>query len=187
MGRRKTIDRDKVLEVAEEVVASRGASGLTIDAVAKAAGITKGGVQSCFGTKEALIAAMLRRWLQDYEERVVGIVGTQPTPLRRVQAHVETTRVHDEGSQARAAALLALLLQTPEHLADTRRWYEEQVAGLDRTVATDRRARLAFLATEGAFFLRFLGLMPIDRTAWDAMFLDIQELLETSSPVTDKT
>jgi AcrR family transcriptional regulator len=60
MGRRQTIDREKVLAVAEDIVGQRGAAALTIDAVAKAAGITKGGVQSAFGTKEALIAAMLR-------------------------------------------------------------------------------------------------------------------------------
>lgn len=180
MGRRKTIDRDRVLEVAEDIVASRGASALTIDAVAKAAGITKGGVQSCFGTKEALIAAMLRRWMQEYQERVDGIAGPRPSPAAGIAAHVETTHLHDEGSQARAAALLALLLQTPEHLSDTRNWYREQVAGLDMTALADRRARLAFLATEGAFFLRFLGLMPIDRSAWDAMFADIRELLGPS-------
>ena len=36
-----------------------------------------------------------------------------------------------------------------------------------------RRARLAFLATEGAFFLRFFGLLPMDQKQWDATFSDI--------------
>lgn len=43
MGRQRSIDRDKVLDTAEEIVATRGAAGLTIDAVAKAMGISKGG------------------------------------------------------------------------------------------------------------------------------------------------
>lgn len=51
MGRRRTIDRDQLLDAAEAVIAREGAAGLTIDAVAKEMGITKGGVQYCFGTK----------------------------------------------------------------------------------------------------------------------------------------
>ena len=61
-GRPRTIDRDKVLDAAEAVVQRTGASGLTIDAVAREAGITKGGVQYCFGSKDSLINAMLQRW-----------------------------------------------------------------------------------------------------------------------------
>lgn len=62
MGRQRSIDRDKVLDTAEEIVATQGAAGLTIDAVAKAMGISKGGVQYCFGSKDALIDAMFDRW-----------------------------------------------------------------------------------------------------------------------------
>lgn len=62
MGRQRSIDRDKVLDAAEEIVATQGAAGLTIDAVAKAMGISKGGVQYCFGSKDALIDAMFDRW-----------------------------------------------------------------------------------------------------------------------------
>ncbi|GJE16943.1 TetR/AcrR family transcriptional regulator [Methylobacterium marchantiae] len=177
MGRRQTIDRDHVLAVAEDIVAQRGAAALTIDAVAKAAGITKGGVQSSFGTKEALIAAMLRRWMQDYADRAGALAGGDPSLLARVAAHVEVTRRDDEDTQRRAASLLALLLQTPEHLVDLRQWYRDHAVGLHADDPAARRARLAFLATEGAFFLRFFGLMPIPATEWDATFADIQGLM----------
>ncbi len=62
MGRRRTIDRDQLLDAAEAVISREGAAGLTIDAVAKEMGITKGGVQYCFGTKDALIDAIFERW-----------------------------------------------------------------------------------------------------------------------------
>ncbi len=61
MGRRRTIDRDQLLDAAEAVIGREGAAGLTIDAVAKEMGITKGGVQYCFGTKDALIDAIFER------------------------------------------------------------------------------------------------------------------------------
>jgi AcrR family transcriptional regulator len=46
MGRYQPVDRDKVLDAAEAILRTRGIAALTIDAVAKAAGISKGGVQS---------------------------------------------------------------------------------------------------------------------------------------------
>lgn len=177
MGRRKTIDRNHVLEVAEEIIGARGAAALTIDSVAKAAGITKGGVQSCFGTKEALIAAMLKRWIGDYEQQFDEIAGERATPVERVAAHVETTHRHDDGSHSRVVGLLAALLQTPEHLAETRHWYESRVDGLDLDTEEARRARLAFLATEGVVLLRFLGLLSLSTAQWDDVFRDIKALI----------
>lgn len=66
MGRKRSIDRDKVLDVAENIVHQQGVSALTIDAVAKAMEISKGGIQYCFGNKEALIDAMFDRWEKAY-------------------------------------------------------------------------------------------------------------------------
>ena len=43
--------------------------------------------------------------------------------------------------------------------------------------AEDRSARLAFLATEGAFMLRFFGLLEMDDAQWRGIFEDIEGLL----------
>ncbi len=81
MGRQRIIDREKVLEAAEEIVINQGATALTIDAVAKAMGISKGGVQYCFGNKEALIDAMFERWGQSYDE-IFNQTIEQDNPLK---------------------------------------------------------------------------------------------------------
>jgi AcrR family transcriptional regulator len=51
MGRKPTITRDGLLDVAEELVREQGGSALTIGALAKAAGISKGGVQYSLPTE----------------------------------------------------------------------------------------------------------------------------------------
>eukprot|EP01031_Cornospumella_fuschlensis_P052777 gene52777-64487_t len=89
MGRRPTINRNDVLQAAEHIVATRGAAALTIEAVATAAGISKGGVQSCFGTKEALIGAMLDRWFEDYAAGLkAALAGGEDSPAARMAGHV---------------------------------------------------------------------------------------------------
>jgi hypothetical protein len=90
---------------------------------------------------------------------------------------MQATRSSDQASSAKAAGLMATLIQTPEHLDSTREWYRSRIAGLDLTTEEGKRARLAFLATEGAFMLRFFGLMEINQEEWDAMFADMQTLI----------
>ena len=141
MGRQRSIDRDKVLDTAEEIVATRGAAGLTIDAVAKAMGISKGGVQYCFGSKDALIDAMFDRWGSAYETLFTAIAGDEPSPQTAVRAHMLATHSSDQTSSAKAAGLMATLIQTPEHLASTREWYRSRIAGLDLTTEEGKRAR----------------------------------------------
>ena len=68
MSRPPSIDRGQVLDAAEAIVVQRGAAELTLDAVAQAVGVSKGGIQSCYGTKDKLIAALVQRWEGHYEE-----------------------------------------------------------------------------------------------------------------------
>ncbi len=70
MGRPRSIDRDHVLDMAEKLVAEGGLAALTMDAVAQASGVTKGGVQYCFGNKDGLLKAMIGRWGDRFDAQV---------------------------------------------------------------------------------------------------------------------
>lgn len=179
MGRRQTIDREAVLNAAEGVVSEHGAAGLTIDAVAKAAGITKGGVQSCFGNKESLIEAMLVRWGARYDEQVALLKGDSESPVDALKAHLETTHSDTGNSTSRSAVLLSSLLQSPDYLGWIKDWYaqrhEEFMSGPEET---DEVRRVAFLATEGLFFLRHFRLMDLNPDEWERNAAAIQHLLE---------
>lgn len=178
MARPRSIDRDKLLDAAEDIMRSQGAAALTIDALARACGITKGGVQYAFGTKDDIIDAMFERWGRDYDAKFAAIAGEGADPVQRLRAHVAATRQADEVSMSKAASLMAGLMQTPEHLASTEGWYRDRLAGLDVNIPEGRRARLAFLACEGAFLLHFLRFMPLADAEWQAVFEDIAGLLD---------
>lgn len=180
MGRPRSIDREAVLDVAEAIVRTQGAAALTLDAVAQAAGISKGGVQSCFGTKAALVDALFERFGQAYERRYREVAGTDPSPVGRVRAHVAATFGSDEVSSAKAAGLLAALLQSPQDLEGTRAWYRQRLEGLGLKAPTHRRAWLAFLAAEGAFMLRYFGLVAMDERLWRAIEAELQRTLAPS-------
>ncbi len=166
MGRPPTIDRDKVLDLAEQILLREGTGALTIDAVAKAAGVSKGGIQSRFGTKDDLIKAMLERWTAEYEAQMSATIGPVPEPRAVAWAHTQITMAMDATERARAAGLMATLIDSTSHRAECRAWYAELFGRLDTRSVEGRRARMALLATEGAFLLRTFGLMDVSDDEW---------------------
>jgi AcrR family transcriptional regulator len=177
-GRPRSIDREKLLDIAEKIVAQQGVAGLTMDALARAANITKGGVQYCFGNKEGLIKAMIMRWSDHFDAEVAQAKGGNTDTLAHVRAHIKVTREADVQDESRFAAMLAGLIPNSDQLADTRAWYARQLHGLDFSTAQGRNARLAFIANEGAFLLRSFNFFDLSPQEWQAVFGDIERLLE---------
>lgn len=140
-------------------------------------GISKGGVQYCFSSKEAMIDAMFEHWEGSYEAKFNAIVENDNSPENRVTAHIRAIHTHDKVAFAKGASLMAALLQTPEYLQSTKEWYQQRLAGVDTKTEAGKRARLAFLAAEGTFLLRYFGLMDIDDNEWQSIFEDIDSAL----------
>jgi AcrR family transcriptional regulator len=56
--------RERILEAAERVVGDVGAARMTLEGVAQAAGVSKGGLLYHFPTKEALLGALAKRYVE---------------------------------------------------------------------------------------------------------------------------
>ena len=184
MGRPVVINRNALLDVAEQVVHARGIASLTIGEVAKAAGISKGGVQSCFGTKDQLINAMFERSFTEYKADIAARVGANPTSSEQLMAHVAATRDIDDTEARRAASMMSAMMSGPDqYRAALRGWYREHMASFDTTTQAGRRDRLAFIATEGAFMLRCFGFLSMEGNEWEMIFADIHQLILDKAPL----
>lgn len=175
-GRPRTIDRDKVLDAAEAIVTQSGAIGLSLDAVAKAAGISKSGVQHAFGTRDNLISMMINRWGHAFDAEVSAYAGPDPNPRQLLRGHIAATANADEAAHSRSAAMMMALVQQPEQLVATQEWYAAQIGDLNPADPQDRRALLAFLACEGAFLLKAFKLLDFTAHEWQAVFDQISDL-----------
>jgi len=181
LARGSKISREDLLAAAERLVQSKGAAGLTIGALAVEAGVSKGGVQTMFGTKEALILDLVQHWLDREQAEFRTALKTQTEP-DATTVHIDQTQRLDDASHAKIAALLAVASHSPQHSGMARAWYAERANDFGADTEVERRKRLAFLATEGAYFLRFLVGIEFDQAAWDEIFDDIRSL---SSPSPD--
>jgi AcrR family transcriptional regulator len=179
MGRKRTIDRDAVLDAAEAVVTEKGAGSLSFDEVARRAGISKGGVLYCFPSKKELVAAMAERDLARFEADVASHRARLPADVADagLRAHLAATRHEDEALAGKAASLMAALAESGPHSEPVRRHYRALIDGFDPATKEGRRARLVFIAAEGAFLLRGLGLVAFDDAAWQDLFDDMEAML----------
>ncbi|WP_084652356.1 TetR/AcrR family transcriptional regulator [Ottowia thiooxydans] len=176
MGRPRTINREHLLDVAEALVAASGASSLSFGSVATAAGLSKASVQSAFGTREALVEAMLERWLQQEQKRFDAVAGATPSPSERIRAHVETTATETEAASSRIAAVLATLAGSDAQVSSAAQWYASRVGDFSAKTPEQKRLRIAFLAAEGAFFMRYLVGFPMSEKLWKEVFEDLKAL-----------
>lgn len=177
MSRTRKIDENTILDAAEEVIGESGAGGLTIEAVARKAGVSVGGLQYSFRSKDALIAAMFERWGREYDADIASLYPAPADALDEVRRDIMFVFKQSDAARKKSASIIAALMQSPEHMSQVRNWYQTRLSGIDMTTKEGRKARVAFLAAEGAFMLRFMGLREIDESDWGEICDDVLALL----------
>jgi AcrR family transcriptional regulator len=83
--------RARILRAAIQVIAQQGVHALTIDAVIAESGITRGGVQYHFKSKEALETALLNKCTEDFLENVSRIAGRDANSTQWVLGMIDYT------------------------------------------------------------------------------------------------
>lgn len=165
-GRDGATTKRRILEAAQQVVLRDGVGHLTLEAAAHQAGLSKGGVLYHFPTRDALVAAMVARIIEQFEDDIAAYLPAPGTPDDGrpgafARAYVRATmQPISEGEERLGAALLAAAAAEPElmvplqHAADG--WQARLVDdGLDPTTATVVR-----MACDGLWLCDLFGLAP---------------------------
>jgi AcrR family transcriptional regulator len=176
--------RTRILDAAEAMVRARGVSGLTLEAAAREAGVSKGGLLYHFASKEALLAAMLNR-LADFvaEDFVLAMERLPPGPGRAARAMLawglEVSEAEANERCDRAAAVFLAAFHHDPALLDPIR---AVVAGLRDAVAADGlppgRGMAIMAAMDGLFMARIFGMYELAPEERQAMHAALSRLLE---------
>lgn len=173
MVRPRSLDRERLLDVAELIVTDAGIAGLTFGSLANAAETSKASVQSAFKTRDGLLDAMLDRWLKREQVRFDAELDRGTTARERILAHIRVT----EGltpHEGQSVAALVMALAGSNAAGDTLKdWYSARAGSLAAMTPEERQLRVAFLAVEGAYFLRYALGLSIDDDLWREIFRDI--------------
>ena len=155
--------RERLLDAAERVVAESGATHLTLDAVAKSAGVSKGGLLYHFPSKEALLEGMLSRHFHDVEAEVgkrLASRGKKPTRADRLRERVSVLLEMHPERPAVGAAMVAASADSPEHMAPCRAEYRKLLDEFSKLPGGFERTALVLLAVQGLLLAELLHLSP---------------------------
>jgi AcrR family transcriptional regulator len=176
--------RTRILDAAEAIVQARGVPALTLDAAAKVAGVSKGGLLYHFASKEALLTALLARLSDWFRVEFEACVAAQaPGPGRVARAMLawslgEDEHACDERHERAAAVFLAVFHHDPVLLDPAR----AVVAEIKRAVLADGlppgHGFAIMAAGDGLFFYRIFGLVRFDGPERAAMRAALKRLVE---------
>jgi AcrR family transcriptional regulator len=155
--------RDRLLDAAERLVAEMGAAHLTLDAVAKFAGVSKGGLLYHFPSKESLLEGMLTRHLAEVEARVATRLAERGGRPTRAEVFRERIRVLLELRPERpavGAAVVAASADNPALMAGCRVVYRELLDEFSKLPGGFERTATVLLAAQGLLLAELLHLSP---------------------------
>jgi AcrR family transcriptional regulator len=183
MGRKRVIDQQAVLDAAERVVGRDGAANLTVDAVAREAGINKASVLYDHKSKQALVEAVVDRaferdndhhtWIEAQiavvedkaiRGRILAAAAPPPEEFRAVALNLSAALALDAG----------LRTKMQDNQART-------ISRIEATSPSPRGALLAYLALEGLKFLEHLDFHHFPREERDRLLREINWLV-TAQP-----
>lgn len=134
---------------------------MTLEAVAREAGVSKGGLLYHFPSKDALIEGMLEHMVEGLTERITREYERDDYGTNQGRWLRALTRANFASEdQALGAGLSAAVLLNPDLLVANRRAYEARQALIEQDGVDVVLANIIRLVGDGIWFSELLGLAP---------------------------
>jgi AcrR family transcriptional regulator len=158
---RKPEKLEELLHAAHNVVVRDGVTRLTLELVAREAGVSKGAVLYYFPTKNALIGQMLHTWMDCHQRDWHAAIERQPEgPGRKTRALLSLITTPDAMDERGGAGMLAAIANDPELLSVLR----EKIGDWQKQLADDdidpTVAQLVRFVMDGVKFSEIMGINP---------------------------
>ncbi len=175
--------RTRLLDAAEQTLRGQGMAGLTLDAVAKEAGVSKGGLLHHFPSKDALVEGILRRLFAAFEARAGQYFEREaPAPGRWLRAYVRASFDDDPFPLELSAVLLASVAENGALLALIREDFDHWQRRLLDDGVPPARATVIRQAADASWIERALAGGREDHTARLAVLHELLELAAGGQP-----
>lgn len=179
MGRKRTIDREATMLAIEQVVRRQGVGGLSIDAVAKEAGISKSSVVYDFRNKAGLLAAFTRNRIAAHRDQLDGHLPQDEDPNRFLRGMIDATEQSPTEEEVSVAMIISAAMSAEAECHELMsREIDEVQSRVMREADDPRRAKLAYLALHGIKSLEFFGFCRFDPESRHELMEDIRWLLQ---------
>ncbi|MBW7476812.1 TetR/AcrR family transcriptional regulator [Paenibacillus oenotherae] len=155
--------RSHILTAAASIVKNHGVEKLTLEAVAKEAGVSKGGLLHHFPNKEALIKGMVEELTNDFIDEVNHKATTNAADSGKwIQAYIETTFDDLNSGNGISSALSAALFTNPDLLVNLQNQYAVWQQNMENDGIDPVSSTIARLAADGLWFTEIFGVGKLD-------------------------
>lgn len=165
-----------ILDAASKIVAEKGIFSLTIDAVAKEAGISKGGLLYHYQSKEVLVEKMVEHLANNYRSKIIHQTEEDEAEKGRwTRAYLDVTftkayQNKDMHSGLLAAKAINPVLLSPIHDVYTEWQTDIEADGIDPVLATIIR-----LAADGIWLADLFDINPIDDETKELVYKELRK------------
>lgn len=164
--------RNALLEAALTIIARDGPARLTLDAISRESGISKGGLLHQFRTKEAVLQALVDRQVKYFEDFSRGYMAefgdTQPQP--NLAAKIATLREAMTTPASVVFAVLGAATEVPS-LLSTSREIDAGMIEIVKDEASDAElSLLRWSAAWGLTLTSMLGVFPLSEEMRERLF-----------------
>jgi AcrR family transcriptional regulator len=171
--------RELLLDAAEEVVNAQGVARLTLEAVARQAGLSKSGLLHHFPSKDALIDAIVARtvslWKASLESALAEQpAGPQPTVRGLLQCCLGDMAEWTERLRRSSTALLAVLVHCPGRRTAMHDFYQGLHARMEQECGGRPTGDLVLAVVDGIWLRWVTGLAPLE----DRQIVHIRDTLK---------
>ncbi|AET58040.1 TetR/AcrR family transcriptional regulator [Paenibacillus terrae] len=158
---KKELKKELILKAASMIVHEQGVEKLTLEAVAKKAGISKGGLLYHFPNKDALILGMVEQlsnsFVTEFNERAESDIHSKGKWTR---SYMDTSIFGDKDVNDLYTALSAAQFTNPQML----KLLQDDYANIQNKIENDEldpvRSTMARLVMDGLWFAEMFGLAP---------------------------
>jgi AcrR family transcriptional regulator len=152
--------RERLLLAAAGLVASEGPSALTLERAAAAAHISKGALLYHFKSKDALVEALIKKALAQFDAAAEAVSTRDASHGSFVRAYAKVSFDTDSNTPEAAAGLLAAVTTNIDLLDPAKSRHAEIQKRLEADGISPALATLVRLAADGLYFTRAFGLAP---------------------------
>lgn len=164
--------RNAALDAAFAIIARDGPGRLTLDAIARESGLSKGGVMHQFRTKEAVLKALLERQMAHFEQFATPYRAKARAESENPELATELATVREAANTPNSAALalLAAMVENPDLMALPRAGDEKTIAAIKAEATDPDLAMLRWAAARGLLLGELFGMSPLPKAERERLF-----------------
>lgn len=164
--------RGAAIQAALAIIARDGPGRLTLDAIARESGISKGGVMHHFRTKAAVLKALLEHQIEHFEAFSRDYLAEAGPGKPEANLAAQITTLRESAAQPHSAffAILGAVAEDPSLLGISREIDAQKLEAIKAEAADPDLATLRWMAAKGLALGTMLGLSSVSDEERDRLF-----------------